>query len=289
MRMTGLAAALAWLAASQASAQVPAPPPGTLFFTCGSREEVEAFALAQLSATVSEPSEREVHLEAAQAAIGELDETRANAFAGNAVEAPYQGTARYVALSAAAPSAQLAELYRRAAEDNFSRSHHAAARERVSWAEGLSDPSRAYAYAIIHSRGCTVDEENTRWLKSQLDQGGWFTISKYGADADMAAWLLVQHADRDVAFQADVLRILEPFVATGETARISYAYLYDRVAVNSGRPQRYGTQGLCTAAGVWQPREVEQPEKLDERRAAVGLGPEADYIAVFNCPKAPGS
>lgn len=289
MRVIGLAAALVWVATSQASAQAPAPPPpGTLFFACGTQEVVEAEALAQLSATVSAPIEREVHLEAARAAIGKFVEIRANAFAGNAVEAPYQGTARYVALSAAAPSAQLAELYRRAAEDNFARSHLTAARQRASWAEGLSDPARAYAYFVIGSKGCTVDEENTRWLKAQLSQGGWFTVSKYGADADMAAWLLVQHADRDVAFQADVLRILEPFVATRETAQTNYAYLYDRVAVNGGRPQRYGTQGLCTAAGVWQPREVERPEKLDERRAAVGLGPEADYIAVFNCPKAPG-
>src|SRR5690606_5982636 len=104
----------------------------------------------------------------------------------------------------------------------------------------------------IASKGCGVDEANTKWLKAQVDQDGWFTISKFGADADLAAWLLVQHADRDVAFQADVLRILEPFVATAETAQTNYAYLYDRVAVNSGRPQRYGTQGLCTAAGVWQ-------------------------------------
>jgi hypothetical protein len=103
----------------------------------------------------------------------------------------------------------------------------------------------------------------------------------------MAAWLLVQHADRDVAFQTEMLRILEPLVPARETAQSNYAYLHDRVAVNSGRPQRYGTQGRCTAAGVWEPREVEQPEQLDERRAAVGLGPEADYIAVFNCTGAP--
>src|SRR5690606_7281333 len=162
-----------------------------------------------------------------------------------------------------------------------------AAREQVDWAAALSDPARAYAYFIIASRSCTLDEENTQWLKAQVSQGGWFTVSKYGADADFAAWLLVQHADLDVPFQTEMLLILEPLVAAKETSQSNYAYLYDRVAVNSGRPQRYGTQGRCTAAGVWEPREVEQREKLDERRAAVGLGPEADYIAVFNCTGAP--
>ena len=288
MRMIRAAAPLVWLATFQVSAQTPvAPPPGALFFVCGPQEEVEAKALAQLSAAVPAPIEREVHLEEARAAIAKLAELRVKVFAGNAVKAPYQGAARYVALSAAAASPALAELYRRTAEDQFARSHLSAATERVNWAAGLSDPARAYAYFIIASKGCGVDEENTRWLKSHLSQSGWFTVSKYGADADFAVWLLVQHADRDLGFQTDVLSVLGPLVPANETARTNYAYLYDRVAVNSGRPQRYGTQGRCTPAGEWEPREVEQPEKLDERRAAVGLGPEAEYIVAFNCTGAP--
>src|SRR5690606_36754785 len=231
--------------------------------------------------------ERETHLDAARAAIGNLSEIRANLFAGNVVEAPYQPASRLAVLSIAAHSAELSELYRRTAEDQFARLHLSAARERVNWAAGLSDPARAYAYFIIASKGCSLDAENTRWLKEQVSLRGWFTISKYGADADFAAWLLVQHADRDVPFQTEMLRILEPLVPAKETGQINYAYLHDRVAVNSGRPQRYGTQGRCTAAGVWEPREVEEPETLDERRAAVGLPPEADYIAGFNCTGAP--
>ncbi len=288
MRVIGLAAALLWMATSQASAQVPeGPPPGALFFGCGSEEEVQAQALAHLSAVVPDTVERETHLEAARAAIGKVAELRADLFAGNDVPAPYQEAARFAVLSAAAPSAELAELYRRTAEDQFARLHLSAARERVNWAAGLSDPARAYAYFVIASRFCTLDEENTRWLKAQVSQTGWFTVRKYGPDADSAAWLLVQHADLDVPFQTEMLSILEPLVPLKETRQSNYAYLYDRVAVNSGRPQRYGTQGRCTPAGVWEPREVEQPEKLDERRAAVGLGPEAGYRAVFNCTGAP--
>lgn len=288
MRITGLAAALLWVCGFQASAQVPeGPPPGALFYGCGSEEEVEAQALAHLSAAVPDAAERAAHLEAARAAIGKASETRAALFAGQAVEAPYQGASRLALLSAAAPSAELAELYRRTAEDQFTRLHLEAARERVSWAAGLSDPARAYAYFVIASKGCTVDADNTRWLKEQVSRHGWFTVSKYGADADFAAWLLVQHADRDVPFQTEMLELLEPLVPANETGQRNYAYLYDRVAVNSGRPQRYGTQGRCTAAGVWEPREVERPEALDERRAAVGLPPEAEYIAGFNCTGAP--
>jgi hypothetical protein len=60
-----------------------------------------------------------------------------------------------------------------------------------------------------------------------------------------------------------------------------------RASATTASTASIGTQGRCTATGVWEPRQIEQPEKLDERRAAVGLGPEADYIAVFNCTGAP--
>ena len=46
-------------------------------------------------------------------------------------------------------------------------------------------------------------------------------------------------------------------------------------------PQRYGTQGHCTGAGTWEPWPCEDPARLDERRASVGLEPEAAYIARF--------
>ena len=46
-------------------------------------------------------------------------------------------------------------------------------------------------------------------------------------------------------------------------------------------PQRYGTQGTCVGPGKWEPLPTEDPNLLDERRAQVDLGPEADYIAIF--------
>ena len=286
MRLMGLAAAVVWAMTSPASAQVPGPPPGALMYGCGTPEVVEADALSRLTSAVPSQVERQVELDAAHAAIDKVAELRRDAMAGKPVEPPYREVSRFAALAASAGSDELAELYRRVAEDQFTRFHFTAVMQGTNWAAGLSDHAKAYAYYVIGSQGCNVDADNTRWLKEQVGRSGWFVVSKYGVDADRGAWLLVQHADRDVAFQAEVLSMLEPLSAVGETDPKSYAYLYDRVAVNSQRPQRYGTQGRCTAAGTWEPREVEAPEQLDERRAAVGLPPEAEYIAVFTCPKA---
>ncbi|WP_156313631.1 DUF6624 domain-containing protein [Erythrobacter sp. SG61-1L] len=186
---------------------------------------------------------------------------------------------------AKAPSEELAELYRRTVEDQFARSHFSAVAEKSSWAADLPEPALAYAYYIIGSDVCSADAANMLWLKARLREHGWYTISKYGSSADLAAWILVQHADRDPAFQAEVLEMLEPLLIEKETQQKNYAYLYDRVAVNGNRPQRYGTQGRCISS-KWEPREVEAPEELDARRAAVELEPEADYAARFTCPPA---
>lgn len=118
-------------------------------------------------------------------------------------------------------------------------------------------------------------------MKALLDRWGWFVRSRWGEETDRTAWLLIQHADQDPAFQKRALALLEPLVASGETDGRNYAYLFDRVAVNEGRPQRYGTQGYCVGPGQWRPRPMEDPEGVDARRRALGLEPLAAYVATF--------
>lgn len=124
---------------------------------------------------------------------------------------------------------------------------------------------------------------NAEWLKRMLARIGWFDISRYGAEASQAAWLIVQHADHDPAWQRQVLEVLRPRVARGDMQPNYFAYLVDRIAVNAGQPQTYGTQGHCIGPGDWQPFELIEPAALDARRAAVGLPPIAQYRQMFGC------
>ncbi len=131
-----------------------------------------------------------------------------------------------------------------------------------------------------------IDRANTAQLKELIKTYGWFTISEFGKEADKAAWLLVQHADHDVAFQKQVLGILGELYIKGETDAHNYAYLFDRVAGHTGTRQRYGTQGRCTGPGKWEPDEVEDPAALDARRKSVGLPPMRVYMRYVRllCP-----
>jgi hypothetical protein len=123
-----------------------------------------------------------------------------------------------------------------------------------------------------------VDAANTTRLKEIVAQVGWPTISMVGGDAAGAAWLLAQHADRDRAFQVDVLARIEKLLDSGEATHKEYAYLYDRV----NEPQRYGTQGTCLSATRWAPRPIENEADVDKRRAEVGLLTMAEYIAIIS-------
>ena len=113
------------------------------------------------------------------------------------------------------------------------------------------------------------DEARTERLRQLVTEHGWPVPALVGDDGAESAWLLAQHADHDVAFQQRCLALLERAAASIPSLRPHVAYLYDRVAVNEGRPQRYGTQF---------DRPIELPEGVDDRRAEMGLGTLADYL-----------
>lgn len=151
---------------------------------------------------------------------------------------------------------------------------------------GLTDEQMQKAHVELARVAVTVDEPNTAELKAFVDARGWPTLSEYGTSVGENAFLIAQHADRDREFQRDVLVRLEELVAKKEVSPDQYAYLHDRVATADGRPQRFGTQGGCVPGGTWEPMPLEDPEKVDEFRANVGLTPLAEYKQFFAkmCP-----
>ena len=124
-----------------------------------------------------------------------------------------------------------------------------------------------------------ADADNLPWIRQVITEHGWPGRSDVGDDGAQAAWLLVQHADADPAFQRDCLGLLTAAVGQGEARRSHLALLTDRVLVAEGQPQEYGTQ-LRYRAGECVPFPVRDPERVDERRAAMALQPLADYVTL---------
>ncbi|HEX2572138.1 MAG TPA: DUF6624 domain-containing protein [Polyangia bacterium] len=115
-----------------------------------------------------------------------------------------------------------------------------------------------------------VDERTTARMRDIVAVHGWPGRRMVGPQATFCAWLLVQHADHDRAFQKQCLAALEQAVAAGEASPKEFAYLFDRVRVAEDKPQRYGTQ-FRRVDGELVPEPIEDPEHVNERRLAIGL------------------
>ncbi|MFY0570734.1 DUF6624 domain-containing protein [Archangium lansingense] len=166
-------------------------------------------------------------------------------------------------LSAAQKPELRDELLRMADEDQVAR--------RAAGAANFKDTA-------ANERMKAIDVKNTARMKEIIAQEGWPTKTLVSQRGAQAAWLLVQHADLDPAFQKECLVLLEKAVAAGEASGANLAYLTDRVLVAEGKPQRFGTQ-FHTVEDKLVPRPIEDEANVDARRAAVGLGTMAEYTA----------
>jgi hypothetical protein len=69
-------------------------------------------------------------------------------------------------------------------------------------------------------------------------------------------------------------------VKRGELHEGLYATSLDRVLVNQGKKQVYGTQfDTDQATGKCEPKPIEDPDHVDERRIRAGMGTLAEYKA----------
>ncbi len=119
-----------------------------------------------------------------------------------------------------------------------------------------------------------VHEKNATRLRAIVKEIGWPDESQVGSDGAYAAWLIVQHGIGDPELQRAVLPLLEQKAASGLIPAWHAAYLTDRIAMYERRPQRFGTQWLDDPRdGRFRPWLIEEPDKVDSLRAAVGLGP----------------
>lgn len=170
------------------------------------------------------------------------------------------------------PDALRAELLAMAAEDLRVRSELEA--------EGT-------LYDGYHPRMEAVHARNAARLGEILDVHGWPGRALVGDDGAEAAWLIVQHAVGMPALQRRCVALLWAAAERGEAPAWQAAYLEDRVRRFEGRPQRWGTQIEIDDAGRAAPPELEEPDTVDERRAALGLEPLAERLAAFGTVPVP--
>jgi hypothetical protein len=129
--------------------------------------------------------------------------------------------------------------------------------------------------AFDDARMKAADDKNRPEVLRIFEHYGWPKSSVTGADAARDFWLLVQHQTPEI--QRRMLPEMEKAAKSGEASMSDYAYLYDRVQVGLGKPQRWGSQVQCKD-GKPGLHPVEDPDGLDQRRKELFMMPIAEYL-----------
>lgn len=122
-------------------------------------------------------------------------------------------------------------------------------------------------------------KRNCKKCKSIFRTYGFPGISEVGKKSSYNFWLIVQHCDNDLPFQKQVLKAMYNQMKNKNVDPEAYAYLYDRVTINSGQKQKFGTQITYDKHGNLKVKDLESLKKVDLRRARMGLSALDDYLS----------
>jgi len=113
-------------------------------------------------------------------------------------------------------------------------------------------------------------------VEAILAKHGWLGPKQVGSKASQTLFLVIQHADAEA--RRKYVPMMREAVKEKKARASSLALMEDRIAVEAGEKQIYGSQ-LSIVDGKTALRPTEDPDHLDERRAALGMSTIAEYLA----------
>ncbi|MBF9239176.1 hypothetical protein I2I05_17360 [Hymenobacter sp. BT683] len=134
-----------------------------------------------------------------------------------------------------------------------------------------------------------IDMEKTNFARHQpvlekiVKLYGYPGFKQVGEKNSNNFWLLVQHADAHLDFQRQVLTLMLAEVKRKNASPINYAYLTDRIAIHTGKPEEYGTQVKYEGPGLGKavPVSLRGPKNVNKRRAAIGMETLEGYLKMM--------
>ncbi len=144
--------------------------------------------------------------------------------------------------------------------------------------KGLNSPTTL----LIREEMKQIDSINAIKVQQIIDEFGWLGESQIGAEANQTLFLTIQHVD-DLVVQEKYMPILEQAVKSGNAEGWQLAFLTDRILMNQGKFQIYGTQVIISENPIDSYIvPLQNPEKVDELRQSVGLEPLNDYLQEYD-------
>lgn len=125
-----------------------------------------------------------------------------------------------------------------------------------------------------------LDRQNREDLAALVSERGWPVPCDLTRSAARGVFYVVQHHN-DPERRREALPYLEAMAEQGQITRSDFALLVDRVLLQSGAPQRFGTQYICRD-GVYVRNMTADLDGLDERRTSMDLMPAAMELRLVN-------
>lgn len=126
-------------------------------------------------------------------------------------------------------------------------------------------------------------DSTTKVMKKRLDE--IFTTHGYpgydlvGEEGSSNFWNMVQHCDFDPSFQLKVQEAMKMEVDENNASSMDLAFLIDRVNLNLGKKQLYGTQvNYDMERGLVYSKPVDDSLNINTRRKEMGLEPIEKYL-----------
>ena len=150
---------------------------------------------------------------------------------------------------------------------------------RADWAKvatGSVIQEEAIEYALKMEE---TDSTNLATVSQILDTYGW--PSGLSDTANKAIFLVIDHSD--LKTMNKYIGLFRDAVEKGYIQMNDLVTMEDRMLMNEGKPQKYGTQAYSlvedgkTVIYIWP---VEDPDKLDALRKSVGLMPIGAYLEI---------
>ncbi len=125
-----------------------------------------------------------------------------------------------------------------------------------------------------------ADSINLLQVAAILGKYGWLGADAVGDEGNSALFMVIQHADKKA--RKKYLPLMREAVKKGNAKSKELALMEDRVALEEGKKQIYGSQlGWDMKGNTYYLVPIEDPDNVDKRRISVGLSSLSDYLSSF--------
>ena len=119
------------------------------------------------------------------------------------------------------------------------------------------------------------DHRNQELVISIIEKCGMPTLKEVDQKQMDAIWLGLQHSTKEI--RKKYFPQVEKAVKNGDLSKGQYALMKDRMLMDEGKPQIYGSQ--IKNGKLYK---LENPENVNKRRKEMGMEPIEDYLKNFN-------